>query len=69
MTIVIHDAAIVTAILSISRSLSLQVVAEGVETEAQQQFLYDHGCELYQGFLYGRPMPLAELEQFHQHVR
>ncbi|MDC7692592.1 EAL domain-containing protein [Vogesella indigofera] len=69
MTSDADDAAIVTAILSISRSLSLQVVAEGVETEAQQQFLYDHGCELYQGFLYGRPMPLAELEQFHQHVR
>jgi EAL domain-containing protein (putative c-di-GMP-specific phosphodiesterase class I) len=69
MTCDADDAAIVTAILSISRSLSLQVVAEGVETEAQQQFLYEHGCELYQGFLYGRPMPLAELEHFHQHVR
>ncbi|MFD2450264.1 EAL domain-containing protein [Vogesella fluminis] len=69
MTSDADDAAIVTAILSISRSLALQVVAEGVETESQQQFLYDHGCELFQGFLYGRPMPLAELEQCHQHVR
>ena len=69
MTSNADDAAIVTAILSISRSLSLQVVAEGVETEAQQQFLHRHGCELYQGFLYGRPMPLAELEHFQLQVR
>lgn len=59
------DAAIVAAILSISHSLALQVVAEGVETEAQRQFLASHGCGLYQGYLFGHPMPLAALEQQH----
>ncbi len=51
--------AITTAILAMARQLGLAVVAEGVETEAQERFLQSHGCEEIQGFLVGRPMPAA----------
>ncbi len=56
-----NDAAIVETILSMSRHLGLEVVAEGVETPAQAGFLRDHGCHRYQGFLYCRPMRPADL--------
>jgi diguanylate cyclase (GGDEF)-like protein len=55
------DAIIVSAICDIARSLPVEVVAEGVETEEQFQLLRQAGCTLYQGFLLGRPRPLAEL--------
>jgi EAL domain-containing protein (putative c-di-GMP-specific phosphodiesterase class I) len=45
-----------------ARKLHLQVVAEGVETPQQQAFLRDNGCQLAQGYLYGRPAPLAQLK-------
>lgn len=54
-----EDAAIVSAIVAMSKALNLQVVAEGIETWAQQQFLSDLGCDTLQGFLLGRPMPAA----------
>ena len=49
--------AIVKAISSMSQSLRLQVIAEGVETEIQRDFLARHGCNHYQGYFFGRPMP------------
>ena len=51
-----EDAAIVAALLGLARALSLDVTAEGVETEAQAAFLRDHHCEMAQGFLLGKPM-------------
>jgi diguanylate cyclase (GGDEF)-like protein len=51
-----EDAKIATAIINLGHSLGLQVVAEGVETPAQLQFLRDHGCDEMQGFLLGPPM-------------
>lgn len=51
-----EDAAIVAALLGLARALSLDVTAEGVETEAQAAFLSDHHCELAQGFLFAKPM-------------
>ena len=51
-----EDAAIVAALLGLARALSLDVTAEGVETEAQAAFLSDHHCDLAQGFLFARPM-------------
>jgi diguanylate cyclase (GGDEF)-like protein len=52
--------AIVQMILSMARHLGLKVVAEGVETRAQADFLCAHGCDALQGFLYSRPQPLDE---------
>ncbi|MEC9482514.1 MAG: EAL domain-containing protein, partial [Halomonas sp.] len=49
------DAAIVVAVLAMARGLHLEVVAEGVETQAQCDFLVEHGCPLTQGFLFARP--------------
>ena len=53
-----NDTAIVAMILSMARHLGLKVVAEGVETRAQADFLTAHGCDALQGFLYARPQPL-----------
>jgi len=54
------DAAIVSAIIALGHSLNLHVVAEGVETEKQQNFLTSLGCSALQGFFLGRPMPLDQ---------
>ena len=54
------DAAIVRAIIAMGGTLGLQVVAEGVETEAQFAFLKACGCHRYQGYLFGQPMPIQE---------
>jgi EAL domain-containing protein (putative c-di-GMP-specific phosphodiesterase class I) len=51
------DAAIVSAILGMARSLGLHVIAEGVETAAQFEVLRTHGCDIAQGFLFSRPVP------------
>ena len=50
------------AMLSIAAALRLESVAEGVETPEQAQYLMAHGCRLAQGYLFGKPMPLAEFE-------
>jgi diguanylate cyclase (GGDEF)-like protein len=56
-----EDAAIVSAIVALGRTLNLSIVAEGIETRAQQDFLTGIGCGFLQGFLLGRPMPAQEL--------
>ena len=48
---------------SLAHHLDLTVVAEGIETQQQHRLLKGYGCEVFQGYLLGRPMPLAELEQ------
>ncbi|USX15170.1 EAL domain-containing protein [Oxalobacteraceae bacterium OTU3CAMAD1] len=55
------SAALVQSILAMAGHLGLHVVAEGVETRAQADFLIGHGCPCLQGYLYGRPMPLAAM--------
>ncbi len=64
-----NDTAIVRAILAMSHSLGLEVVAEGVETEEQRKFLALHDCHAYQGYLFGRPVPIDEFEQFATRAR
>jgi diguanylate cyclase (GGDEF)-like protein/PAS domain S-box-containing protein len=61
-----NDAAIARTIISLAQSLGLAVMAEGVETEAQREFLARHGCESYQGHLFCKALPLDELEAFMQ---
>lgn len=56
------DDVIVQTILGMARNLELDVIAEGVETQAQKDFLSQHGCVFFQGYLLGRPVPVAELE-------
>lgn len=58
-----NDAVITETILAMARTLKLEVVAEGVETDAQAAFLTQHGCSIMQGFYYARPMPIEELSQ------
>jgi len=53
------DAAICAATLALAHSLGLKVVAEGIETEGQRDFLLQHRCDIFQGYLYGRPEPGA----------
>jgi diguanylate cyclase (GGDEF)-like protein/PAS domain S-box-containing protein len=59
-----YDQAIVRAILALARSLSLDVVAEGIEREEQARFLRDNGCFLAQGYLYSHPVPPDEIPPF-----
>ncbi|WPC67339.1 bifunctional diguanylate cyclase/phosphodiesterase [Rhodoferax ferrireducens] len=59
------DAAIVRTILDLGRHMKLQVIAEGVETDAQLLFLRQFGCTLIQGFLLGRPKTVPELMAAH----
>lgn len=64
ITLDINDAAIAGTIIGLGRSLGLEVIAEGVETEEQRAFLERQGCTRYQGYLFCRPMPIEELEAF-----
>jgi diguanylate cyclase (GGDEF)-like protein/PAS domain S-box-containing protein len=57
------DAAIVDAVITLARSLGLVVIAEGVETAAQRDYLRARGCSIGQGHFYGEPVPAEELEK------
>ncbi|MDQ1402193.1 MAG: hypothetical protein QOG03_509, partial [Actinomycetota bacterium] len=56
-----QDAAIARSIISLGEELDMIVIAEGIETHAQQSALQTMGCSFGQGFLYGRPLPAAEV--------
>jgi len=56
--------AVVTAILAMAQALKLKVIAEGVETEAQETFLMKHGCHEAQGFHYSKPLTTTEMAEF-----
>jgi diguanylate cyclase (GGDEF)-like protein len=59
-----EDAAIVRSLIAMAHNLELEVIAEGVETEAQAELLRHEGCQEAQGYLYSTPLPAAELEGF-----
>ncbi|MBI2306651.1 MAG: EAL domain-containing protein [Rhodocyclales bacterium] len=56
------DASISRTIIALGRNLDLEVLAEGVETAEQQQFLRAEGCHVIQGYLHGKPMPAADID-------
>jgi diguanylate cyclase (GGDEF)-like protein/PAS domain S-box-containing protein len=59
-----NDAAIAKMVIALADSMGLAVIAEGVETEAQSEFLADLGCHVYQGYLFSRPLPIQAFEAF-----
>jgi EAL domain-containing protein (putative c-di-GMP-specific phosphodiesterase class I) len=59
----VSDQAIVHTIIAMAKSLSLDIIAEGVETEEQLQFLLNKGCTSYQGYLFSRPLPILQFEE------
>ncbi|MDX2349684.1 MAG: EAL domain-containing protein [Porticoccus sp.] len=59
-----NAAAIAKAIVGLGESLDMEVIAEGIETKSQQEFLTHLGCHRYQGYLYSRPIPVEEFEEF-----
>lgn len=59
-----EDVAITTATIQMAHGLKLPVVAEGIETQAQADFLREHGCDLGQGYLFSRPINFAALMEF-----
>ncbi|MEO7105608.1 MAG: EAL domain-containing protein, partial [Rhodoferax sp.] len=64
-----NDAAIALAVITLGHALGLAVIAEGVETQAQRDHLHSQGCDAYQGYLLGRPMPLLNFENsLHTHA-
>lgn len=56
------DTVIVQTIIAMAKNLGMEVIAEGVETGAQRAFLEQHGCDAFQGYLFGKPMPIADFE-------
>jgi EAL domain-containing protein (putative c-di-GMP-specific phosphodiesterase class I) len=60
------DAAIVEAIIAMALSLKLQIIAEGVETDEQRDFVRDRGCQEVQGYVAGMPLPASGIEYYLQ---
>ena len=58
------DGAIATAIIGLGHSLGNSLIAEGVETEAQRDFLTEHGCEACQGYLFSQPLDASALRRW-----
>jgi EAL domain-containing protein (putative c-di-GMP-specific phosphodiesterase class I) len=58
-----NDAIIARTIIAMAQNMNLQVIAEGVETEEQKKFLEQNGCIMFQGYFFGKPVPVVEFEQ------
>jgi len=59
------DSAIIKTIIDLGKTLHVEILAEGVETQAQMDILIALGCEKFQGYLHGKPMPMQELMAGH----
>lgn len=59
-----NDAAIAKMVIVLADSLGLNVIAEGVESRAQRDYLAHYGCHFYQGYFYSKPLPLKDFEYF-----
>lgn len=64
-----NDSVIAQTIITMGQSLGLAVVAEGVETQEQRVFLFDHGCHVYQGYLFSRPVPMEDFMTLVQKIQ
>ncbi|HTF95954.1 MAG TPA: EAL domain-containing protein [Cellvibrio sp.] len=58
-----NDAIIARTIIAMAQNMNLQVIAEGVETDDQRKFLEQNGCTMFQGYFFGKPLPVKEFEQ------
>ena len=58
-----EDEAILDATINIAKRLNRKIIAEGVETEEQREYLLERECEYFQGFLFSRPLPEEEIEE------
>jgi diguanylate cyclase (GGDEF)-like protein/PAS domain S-box-containing protein len=63
-----NDETIARTIITMGAGMNLNVIAEGVETQGQREFLQLHGCHAFQGFLFSRPLPLADFVKFVQRI-
>ncbi|MGH8323804.1 MAG: EAL domain-containing protein, partial [Steroidobacteraceae bacterium] len=63
VTVDYRNAAVVRAAIRLAHELGLEVIAEGVETEAQMRFLIGAGCEQAQGYYFSRPVPVARVAE------
>ena len=59
-----EDVAIVKAVIALAESLNLRLIAEGVESKKQKEFLVEHGCTNIQGYFYSKPIPAEEMKMF-----
>ena len=64
-----NDKVIIRTIINTAHSLNLSVIAEGVETEGQLNFLKDEGCDHYQGYFFSKPVPVDEFEAYLKTVK
>jgi EAL domain-containing protein (putative c-di-GMP-specific phosphodiesterase class I) len=61
------DGIIIQTIIGMAKNLTMQVIAEGVETEAQRMFLEQNNCQFFQGYLFSKPVPIEQFEQLFKH--
>jgi len=59
-----EDAAITKAVIALAKSLNLKLIAEGVETQEQRDFIVENGCHNIQGYFYSKPIPADEMRAF-----
>ncbi len=63
MNMDIKDEIVIRDVIGMGKHLNLQIIVEGVETQEQSDFLESIGCDIVQGYFYGRPMPVKEFER------